>query len=79
MLGHFIRDSRCVARDCATIADGIAATDVVTMHRVIRCYPNYVALLQRATDLTRTHSVYCSAGLSMHSGRSRDPFEIVAG
>ena len=44
---------RCVPGDFVAIADSLAAADVVTMHRVICCYPNHTALLQRAADHTR--------------------------
>ena len=44
---------RCVSGDFATITEGIAASNIVTMHRVICCYPNHVALLERATVHTR--------------------------
>lgn len=44
---------RCVPGDFVAIADSVAPADIVTIHRVICCYPNHVALLQRATDRTR--------------------------
>jgi magnesium-protoporphyrin O-methyltransferase len=44
---------RCVPGDFVAIADSVTAATVVTMHRVICCYPNHVALLQRAADHTR--------------------------
>jgi hypothetical protein len=44
---------RFVLGDFVAIADSVAAAGVVTMHRVICCYPNHVALLQRAADHTR--------------------------
>lgn len=44
---------RCIPGDFVAIADSVTAASVVTMHRVICCYPNHVALLKRATDRTR--------------------------
>jgi len=44
---------RCVGGDVVGIDGSIAPVDVVTMHRVVCCYPEWSALLTRATTLSR--------------------------
>jgi|SRR5262245_8320816 len=44
---------RCVAGDFVGMADTIESAEVVTMHRVVCCYPNYVSLLEQATSHSR--------------------------
>lgn len=44
---------RCVAGDVVRLDGTIAPADVVTMHRVVCCYPDWAALLARATTLSR--------------------------
>ena len=42
-----------VAGDFASLADSVAPADVVTMHRVVCCYPGYSSLLQAAATHAR--------------------------
>jgi len=42
-----------VAGDFALLAESIQPADVVTMHRVVCCYPDYVSLLGAATSHAR--------------------------
>jgi SAM-dependent methyltransferase len=44
---------RCVVGDFAVLADGIESADVVTMHRVVCCYPDHASLLQAAATHAR--------------------------
>jgi magnesium-protoporphyrin O-methyltransferase len=44
---------RCVVGDFAVLADGIESADVVTMHRVVCCYPDHASLLQAAAKHAR--------------------------
>lgn len=44
---------RCVVGDFAVLADGIESADLVTMHRVVCCYPDYASLLQAAAKHAR--------------------------
>ena len=44
---------RCVTGDFVGTADTIEPADILTMHRVVCCYPNYVSLLDRATRHSR--------------------------
>lgn len=39
--------------DFALVADGIESADIVTMHRVVCCYPDHVSLLEAATKHAR--------------------------
>jgi magnesium-protoporphyrin O-methyltransferase len=43
----------CVVGDFAVLAEGITSADVVTMHRVVCCYPDHVSLLQAAAKHAR--------------------------
>src|SRR5262249_42589945 len=42
-----------VVGDFAVVGDSIASADVVTMHRVVCCYPDHASLLQAATKDAR--------------------------
>jgi magnesium-protoporphyrin O-methyltransferase len=42
-----------VVGDFTRLADSVAPADVVTMHRVVCCYPDYASLLQSATAHAR--------------------------
>jgi len=44
---------RYVVGDFAVLADGIESADVVTMHRVVCCYPDHASLLQAAAKHAR--------------------------
>jgi len=44
---------RVVAGDFSSIAESIEPADVVTMHRVICCYPDYESLLRQALSRCR--------------------------
>jgi magnesium-protoporphyrin O-methyltransferase len=44
---------RCVVGDFAVLADGIESADVVTMHRVVCCYPDHASLLRAAAKHAR--------------------------
>jgi len=44
---------RFVTGDFVGTADTIEPADILTMHRVVCCYPNYVGLLDRATQHSR--------------------------
>jgi len=44
---------RCVVGDFAVLADEIESADVVTMHRVVCCYPDHASLLQAAAKHAR--------------------------
>jgi SAM-dependent methyltransferase len=44
---------RCVVGDFAVLADGIESADVVTMHRVVCCYPDHASLLHSAAAHAR--------------------------
>jgi magnesium-protoporphyrin O-methyltransferase len=44
---------RCVVGDFAVLADGIESADVVTMHRVVCCYPDHASLLRAAATHAR--------------------------
>ncbi|MGE5832877.1 MAG: class I SAM-dependent methyltransferase [Acidobacteriota bacterium] len=44
---------RCVVGDFAPLAEGIEAADVVTMHRVVCCYPDHASLLRAAVKHAR--------------------------
>lgn len=44
---------RLVAGDFSSIAESIEPADVVTMHRVVCCYPAYASLLRRALSRCR--------------------------
>ena len=45
--------TRFLLGDFATIADTVTAADVVTLNRVVCCYPNAEALLRGAASRTR--------------------------
>jgi SAM-dependent methyltransferase len=44
---------RCVGGDVVGVVGSVAPADVVTMHRVVCCYPEWTSLLARATTLSR--------------------------
>jgi magnesium-protoporphyrin O-methyltransferase len=45
---------RTVRGDFATLAEPLAAADIVTLDRVVCCYPDYEQLLARAASCTRS-------------------------
>jgi hypothetical protein len=44
---------RCVLGDVAAIGDSIDSADIVTMHRVVCCYPDHASLLETAAKRAR--------------------------
>jgi hypothetical protein len=44
---------RCVAGDFAVLGKSIESADIVTMHRVVCCYPDHASLLTAATTHAR--------------------------
>jgi hypothetical protein len=44
---------QCVTGDVVHLDGGVEPADVVTMHRVVCCYPDWTALLRKATSLSR--------------------------
>src|SRR5262249_2697037 len=56
-----------VVGDFAVVGDGIASADVVTMHRVVCCYPDHASLLQAATKHARR--VFVSICGDKHRGK----------
>ena len=44
---------RCVLGDFAVLADEIESADIVTLHRVVCCYPDHASLLQAAATHAR--------------------------
>ena len=44
---------RCVVGDFAVLGEGIESADVVTMHRVVCCYPDHASLLAAAATHAR--------------------------
>jgi SAM-dependent methyltransferase len=70
---------RFIAGDFTSLASGIDAADVVTMHRVICCYPRYASLLSTAANRTRRLFAfsyprdrwYLRAWLALENGRRR--------
>ena len=44
--------------DIATAPDAVEPADIVVLHRVVCCYPDYVALLSAAADHARRHVVF---------------------